>query len=113
MSSEKGSGHWWAQRLTAVALLFLGLWFLISIVTLGNLHYDAATAWMSQPLNSILMLLTFAALVYHSKLGVQIVIDDYVHGQTINPVSLRLNVVVHFLLAAAGIYAILNIGFGS
>jgi len=113
MSSEKGSGHWWAQRLTAVALLFLGFWFLISVVTLQSYQYDAVSAWLSQPWNSILMLLTFATLVYHSKLGVQIVIEDYVHGQSIAPVSLRLNVMTHFLIAAAGIYAIFNVGFGT
>ena len=111
-ASHRGSGHWWAQRLTAVILIFLGLWFLISILSLENLQFDAVSAWMSTPMNSILMLLTFVTLVYHSKLGVQIVIEDYVHGPTVTVLSLRMNVLAHVLLAASGLYALATIGFG-
>jgi succinate dehydrogenase membrane anchor subunit len=63
-------------------------------------------------MNSILMLLTFVSLVYHSQLGVQIVIEDYVHGPTITTLSLRLNVLAHVGLAATGLYALATIGFG-
>lgn len=108
----RGSGHFWAQRLTAVALIFLGLWFLISILLLDDLHFAAVSAWLSNPLNSVLMLLTFATLAYHSQLGVQIVIEDYVHGPKISVLSLRLNVLAHILVAVAGLYALLKIGFG-
>jgi succinate dehydrogenase / fumarate reductase membrane anchor subunit len=111
-SSHRGSSHFWAQRLTAVALVFLGLWFLYSVLSLENLQFDAVSAWMSTPLNSILMLLTFVSLVYHSQLGVQIVIEDYVHGPKIAVLSLRLNVLAHVGLAAAGLYALATIGFG-
>ena len=76
----RGSGHFWAQRLTAVALIFLGLWFLISILLLDDLQFAAVSGWLSTPLNSILMVLTFATLAYHSQLGVQIVIEDYVRA---------------------------------
>ncbi len=112
-SSNHGSGHWWAQRLTAVALIFLGLWFLISILLLEDLQFDAAFTWFGKPLNSMLMVLTFATLVYHSKLGVQVVIEDYVHGPSIKVFSLRTNVLAHILLASAGMYALLKIGFGA
>ena len=111
-SSNHGSGHWWAQRLTAVALIFLGLWFLISILLLEDFQFDAVSAWLGKPLNSMLMVLTFATLVYHSKLGVQVVIEDYVHGPSIKVFSLRTNMLAHILLAAAGLYALLKIGFG-
>ena len=111
-SSQHGSGHWWAQRLTAVSLIFLGLWFLISILSLDSLQFATVSAWLSTPLNSVLMLLTFVTLVYHSQLGVQIVIEDYVHGPTITVLSLRMNVLAHILLAAAGLYALAAIGFG-
>ena len=108
----RGSGHFWAQRLTAVALIFLGLWFLISILLLDDLQFAAVATWLSTPLNSILMVLTFVTLVYHSQLGVQIVIEDYVHGPTIAVLSLRLNVLAHVLLTAVGLYALATIGFG-
>jgi succinate dehydrogenase membrane anchor subunit len=111
-SSHRGSGHFLAQRFTAVALIFLGLWFLYSVLSLENLQFDAVSAWMSTPMNSILMLLTFVSLVYHSQLGVQIVIEDYVHGPTITTLSLRLNVLAHVGLAATGLYALATIGFG-
>ena len=111
-SSHRGSGHFWAQRITAVALIFLGLWFLYAVLSLENLQFVAVSAWMSTPLNSILMLLTLVSLVYHSQLGVQTVIEDYVHGPTISVLSLRLNVLAHVGLAAAGLYALATIGFG-
>ena len=112
MSRERGSGHWWAQRLTAVALIFLGLWFLISILMLDSLRFAIVSEWLSSPYNSIPMTLTFATIVYHSKLGVQIVIEDYVHGPTIKVLSLRMNTLAHIVLAVAGLYALASIGFG-
>ena len=112
-ASHHGSAHWWAQRLTAGALIFLGLWFLISVLMLENLQYDAVSTWLARPTNIVPMALTFATLVYHSKLGMQVVIEDYVHGPTISILSLRLNVIVHGLLGAAGLYALLKISFGA
>lgn len=111
-SSHRGSGHWWAQRLTAVALIILGLWFLMSILLLQDLGFDAVSVWLARPSNIIPMILTFATLVYHSQLGVQVVIEDYVHGPTIQVFSLRANVLGHVLLAAAGMLALVKIGFG-
>lgn len=113
MRSDKGSGHWWGQRLTAVALLFLGLWFLISLLFLEDLHFASVSAWLGQRLNSVLMFLTFATLVYHSKLGVQVVIEDYVHGPSIQGFSLLANKVAHVMLAVMGLYAVLKIGLGA
>lgn len=107
-----GSGHWWAQRTTAVALLVLGPWFLISLLRLDDLQFAAVSAWMGRPWNSTLLFMTFAVLVYHSKLGVQVVIEDYVHGPDIQPFSLLLNSLAHVLLAAAGLFAVLKIGLG-
>jgi succinate dehydrogenase / fumarate reductase membrane anchor subunit len=110
--SEHGSGHWRAQRVTAGALIFLGLWFLISILKMDDLGFDTVAVWMATPFNCILTGLAFATVAYHSKLGVQVVIEDYVHGAFINVLSLRLNLLAHVVLAAAGLYALLQIGFG-
>ncbi len=112
-SAKDGTGHWWAQRVTAIALIFLGLWFLISILLLDDLQFIAVSAWVGKPLNSILLVLTSATLAYHSKLGVQVVIEDYVHGQAIKILSLLTNNFAHVLLAAAAVYAVLKIGFGA
>ena len=114
MSSDKGgTGHWWGQRLTALALLFLGLWFLISLLFLEDLHFAAVSAWLGQPSSSLLMFLTFATLVYHSNLGVQVIIEDYVHGPSMQGFSLLANKVAHVILAVAGLYAVLKIGLGA
>ncbi len=112
-SAKGGTVHWWAQRMTAVALVFLGLWFLISILLLDNLRFDAVFTWVGRPFNSVLLVLTTATLAYHSKLGVQVVIEDYVHGPAIKIFSLVMNNFTHILLAAAGVFAVLKIGFGA
>ncbi len=112
-SAKDGSSHWWAQRMTAVALSFLSTWFLISVLLLDNLQFDVVSAWVDKPLNSILLVLTTATLAYHSKLGVQVVIEDYVQGPAIKVFSLVMNNFTHILLAAAGVFAVLKIGFGA
>ncbi len=112
-SAKDGSSHWWAQRMTAVALSFLSTWFLISILLLDNLQFDIVSAWVGRPFNSILLVLTTATLAYHSKLGVQVVIEDYVHGPVVKVFSLVMNNFTHILLAAAGVFAVLKIGFGA
>ena len=72
--------HWWAQRLTAVALVPLGLWCAIALAGLDGLSYSAVVGFIQVPLNGVLLILTLFALSYHSQLGVQMVIEDYVHG---------------------------------
>ena len=112
-SAKDGTSHWWAQRMTAVALIFLSPWFLISILLLDTLQFDVVSAWVGKPLNSILLVLTTATLAYHSKLGVQVVIEDYVHGPASKVFSLVMNNFTHILLAVAGVFAVLKIGFGA
>lgn len=112
-SAKDGTSHWWAQRMTAVALIFLSTWFLISILLLDNLQFDVVSAWVGKPLNSILLVLTTATLAYHSRLGVQVVIEDYVHGPASKVFSLVMNNFTHILLAVAGVFAVLKIGFGA
>ena len=105
--------HWWGQRLTAVALILLGLWFLVSILSLDDLQYAQVSAWAAERFNNSLLILTMAILAYHSKLGVQVVIEDYVHGPKISRLSLVLNNVAHVIVVAAGFFALLAIGYGS
>ena len=99
--------------MTAVALVPLGLWFLFSVLNLDIATFDAVSAWIGRPVNVSLMALTFATIAYHSKLGVQVVIEDYVHGPAIRSLSLRLNVVAHLLVAVAGLYALAGTGLAA
>ncbi len=111
-ATKGGTGHWWGQRVTAVILIFVGLWFLVSILSLDNMQFDTVYTWAGKPLNSILLILTFASLSYHSKLGVQVIIEDYVHGPTIKTLSLGMNNFAHVLLAVVSVFAVLKISFG-
>lgn len=111
-SAKEGTGHWWMQRVTAIALIGLGLWFMISLVTIGDLGYHSTIAWLARPLNAVLLSSFVLTMLYHSKLGVQIVIEDYVSSPAWKVAGLLLSVFVHLLLAMAGVIAILRIGAG-
>ncbi len=111
-SAEGGTKHWWAQRVTAVALLILGGWFLYSIMQLDSFAHSALLAWAGQPFNSIILLLLGVTLAWHSALGVQVVLEDYVHGSRIKVASLLLNRFAHALLAIAAVVAIARIAIG-
>ena len=111
-SAKEGVDHWWAQRVSAVALIVLGLWFAIALVAhMGAARGDVA-AWLHAPATAILMILTLAAVFYHSALGLQVVIEDYVHSEWRKlalVVAMRL---LSLALAVAGIFAVLRIAFG-
>jgi len=112
-SAKDGTEHWWAQRVTAVALLILGTWFLISIMRLDNVAHTSMLDWAGRPFNSVMLLLLSVTLAWHSALGVQVVLEDYVHGTLIKVVSLLLNRFAHAFLAIAAVVAILKIALGS
>ena len=78
-SAKEGLGHWSMQRLTAIANLILIIWFLISAMTLAGADYQETKAWLASPVSAGLMLLLIASAFYHAKLGLQVVIEDYVH----------------------------------
>ena len=114
LGTAKGAAdHWWAQRLTAVALLPLGLWFAASLLTLVDFSYATVSAWLRGPLTSILMLLLVLAVGYHSYLGVQVVVEDYVATKALKIAALVGSTLAHWALSIAALYAILKIAFGS
>jgi len=112
-TAKDGTDHWWGQRLSAIALLLLGLWFVVMLATATDFSHAAVVAEIGRPLNAILLLLLAVTLAYHSYLGVQVVIEDYVHAPGIKVVSLILSRFAHVLLAVAAVYAILKIGLGA
>ena len=111
-SAKSGTHHWWSQRVTAVALALLGVWFIASLACLGSFEYGAVLAWIGNPFNATLLSLFIASLAYHSQLGVQVVIEDYVHGAT-KTVSIVLSNFIHVVVGALGVIAVLRIAFGS
>ena len=112
-SAKDGTGHWWAQRVSAVALVPLTLWFFISLLDLPALDYGTVFAWANLPLNGLLMVLLVAVLTYHSYLGTAVVIEDYVHGSGRKLVSLLLLKFLYVLFGGAAILAILRVALGS
>jgi len=110
---KNGTGHFVAQRVTAIALILLSPWLAISIGGLDSLEHVIVLAFLAKPLNGILMALLCATLAYHSYLGVQVVIDDYVHAAGLNKASLFISRITHLVVALVAVYAILQIGSGT
>lgn len=110
-SANKGSRHWWAERVTAVALVPLTLWFVASIIAHAGSDYMVFIAWLRTPLAASGMILLLIALFYHTALGLQVVIEDYVHSGA----EFAAVIAVQFIccgLAVIGIVAILRVAFG-
>ena len=80
MSASEVVRHWWAQRLTAVVLIPLSLWFVYSLTTMYSANYETVTLWLNNATNSLLMLFFILSLYYHAVLGLQVVIEDYVES---------------------------------
>ena len=111
--SSSATGHFIAQRASAVVLIVLGLWFAGSISGLNSMQHDIVIAFLVVPLNNILLILFCATLAYHSYLGVQVVIEDYVHAPRLVWFSLLLSRAVHLAVALLSIYTVYDIGFGA
>ena len=108
-SAKEGLGHWRAQRMTAIALLPLALWFVTSLMALINAPHAAVVAWIAKPHVAVLLLALVIALFWHLKLGLQVVIEDYVHSpwlQIIAQVGVRWTAALGALLAVVSILKI-------
>ena len=112
-SAKEGTEHWWGQRISAVALAALGLWLVLSILGLESFEFAAVADWVREPLTSVLLVLTVLTLCYHSQLGVQIVVEDYVHAAGLKIAMLMISTFAHVLLAAVGVVAVLRLAFGA
>jgi len=112
-SARDGTEHWWMQRINAVALVPLCLWFVVTLATLANYEYATILLWVTQPFNAIMLILLLMAVLYHSLLGLQVVVEDYVHTDWTKVSILMLFKLVHIALGVAAIYSILTISTGA
>ena len=110
-SAKDGTGHWWLQRLSAVALVPLTLWFVAALVGLPDFSHGTLSGFLAGPVNSAMLILLVGVLLYHSKLGVQVVVEDYVAGG-LKVASLVLSSLAHLALGVAGVLAILRVSLG-
>lgn len=111
--NREATRHWWLLRLTAVALVPLSVWLVVSLVALAGADYVTMAAWLSSPFVSILMIATLVALFYHLRLGLQEIVEDYVYSafaKTVTTVALTFGC---FLLAVASILSVLKVAIGS
>lgn len=112
-TAKDGTSHWWAQRVSAVALIFLGTWFAFLLATMPGFSHAEAVAAIGRPMNSILLLLLSVTLGYHSYLGIQVVIEDYVHAPGLKVIALLLSRFAHVLLVVVAVFAVLKIGLNA
>ncbi len=110
-SARQGSHHWWQQRLSAVALAPLGIWFLFALLSLPDFRYDTVRDWLGEPVSAVLVLLFIATALWHSALGLQVVIEDYVGGR-LRVVALVASRYAHLVIAALTGFGVLKLAFG-
>jgi succinate dehydrogenase / fumarate reductase membrane anchor subunit len=111
-SAKHGLQHWWRQRVSAVALVPLTLWFVYSAVRLTGAGQADVIHWLARPVSAILMSLFIVAMFYHLSLGVQVVIEDYVHRDAVKLTSLLFVKGVIVLTAAAALFTVLHVAVG-
>lgn len=112
-SSKTGVAHWWAQRVSAVALVPLTLWFVACLASQLGASYSSVTNWLASPLQASLLAIYLAAIFYHSQLGLQTIIEDYVHTESIKIASLIALQLTNILLAVAAIFSVIMILVGA
>ncbi len=112
-SAKDGTHHFMSQRISAIGLALLGLWFVWQMLTIESLAYLEFVRFVADPLNTVLLALLGVTLAYHSNLGVQVVIEDYVHAHGLKSASLIASRFAHIVAGAATVYAVLRIGLGT
>ena len=108
-SSESGVSHWWTQRITAAALVLLGIWFVVLVLSLLHADYATARATVAQPWNALLLIAFVLIMFWHAVLGLQVVIEDYMHTRWQAVVLLTAIKFLAVLGALAGVLAVLRI----
>jgi succinate dehydrogenase / fumarate reductase, membrane anchor subunit len=112
-SAKDGAGHWWAQRLTALALVPLVLWFVIGVIEHLGATQGMMVSWLRSPVTAALMVLLIGAGVHHGQAGMQVVYEDYVHHEGARFAVIIATKLVAFAIGAAAIVAVLKLSFGA
>ena len=111
-SAREGAAHWWAQRMTALALVPLSVWFAVSVIRLAGADHGAFAEWLASPFNAVAMLLFTVAGFHHAALGLQVVLEDYISGEGRRLAAIVAVKGVCWALAAACAFAVLKIALG-
>ncbi len=112
-SAKSGTHHWIAQRLTAIALIPLSIWFVFSLVCMTELSHQAAIEWIQSPLVAVFLLLFIIAMFHHAQLGIQVVIEDYIECKVVKITGIVLLKLVSIIAGLTAATAVLKIYLGS
>ncbi len=112
-SAKEGTAHWWGQRLSAIALVPLTIWFVASVAALAGADHQTLRDWVASPLVASILILLIVATFYHAYLGLQVVIEDYVHGEAAKIAGLIVIKGASILLAVIGVLSVLTLLFGA
>ncbi len=111
-ASGEGSHHFWLQRITALALIPLVLWFCFSIALLPEASYNTITLWLQSPFNAIMMALLVIVSFQHAHLGIQVILEDYIHDHGKRFIAVTFVKFLSYIMMVAGLYAIIKITLG-
>lgn len=112
-AAKEGASHWWNQRLTAIALIPLALWFSFSIALIAVADYSTVSAWIGSPFTTVLLILAIGVGFYHGYLGLQVIIEDYIAHEALK-IGMLIGVgLLSVLFATLGVVSVLKISFGA
>lgn len=112
-SARKGTEHFYRQRLTALALIFLISFFIYTVMRFANADHAALIDWLAHPVVTTLMVLLVVVVTLHAQLGIRVIIEDYIHHENLKIMSLIGSTFALIILALMGVIALLSICFGS
>ncbi|HEV2188255.1 MAG TPA: succinate dehydrogenase, hydrophobic membrane anchor protein [Stellaceae bacterium] len=112
-SAKEGVQHWWMQRLTAIVLVPLILWLVVAVIGLAGAERGAIVAWLHNPMPAVLMIVLLVAIFYHTALGLQVVIEDYIHSEAWKLTALIAMRLLCILFVVRGVLAVLKLALGA
>ncbi|RJF81863.1 succinate dehydrogenase, hydrophobic membrane anchor protein [Azospirillum cavernae] len=112
-SAKDGTEHWWSQRLTAIALVPLTIWFVFGVIRHLGADYAAFHAWIKSPFSAVMMILVAVVTFHHAQAGLQVVIEDYIHSEWRKLAALIAVKFLSFALALACVLAVAKIFIGA